>query len=403
MRDGYAALSFTCTKKDCEGASAFAKRVNGRWRLATYGTGLTSQDLIECGFPAPIAEEFAEELLGEKNGIAAEARKHITESGSIWGYGLGLSAANALAESGESVAHPAASTATVDSAAAPLDPGADKRSAVKGEGHTVPKIRAITLEASKLVLPPARSSDVADGNTVSPAIPEGVASKLRETLGATTQSEWIAANYEKELLVGRETVHYGPSRRGSRYADLEFGIGFSNVYTLDCEKRQFLRTKSIKWSDGSVQDMPTGDQWWPLKPSTTEMNAVYDAICPQLLTAVSVPSPQVNSESVAEKDGAAVTGAVLAADRLEVKDGSALTGKIVEGKVTFKSSLGNIEISVEEIRSFADGKLHLADGTVLTGAFAGGSIEIAASVGTLEVPAKEIVAISQQGQGGGEA
>jgi uncharacterized protein len=58
VRDGYAALSFKCTKNDCEGAPAFAKRVNGRWTLITYGTGLTSQDLIEFGFPARIADEF---------------------------------------------------------------------------------------------------------------------------------------------------------------------------------------------------------------------------------------------------------------------------------------------------------------------------------------------------------
>jgi hypothetical protein len=312
---------------------------------------------------------------------------------------LGLSAANALAESGGSANQKVASSATVDNAAARDDPGEEKSSTVKGSGHTVPKMRAINLEASTLELPPPRSSDVVDEQPVAPASPEEVVSKLRETLGATSQSEWIATHYEKALLVDKETVHYGPSRRGATYADLEFGIGFSNIYTLDCAKRQFLRTKTIKWSDGWVQDMPMGDKWWPLQPSTTEMNAVYEAICPNLLAAVSGAAPQVNSKSVENKEGAAVTGAVLSADRLEVKDGSALSGQIAEGKVSFKSSLGTVEVNVNDIRSFADGKLHLADGTVLTGTFAAGAIEIVAGVGTLKVPTESIVSIVRQGEG----
>lgn len=238
---------------------------------------------------------------GAGAGAAAGAHDTKAANGSVWGSGLGLSAANALAESGGSVAHKVAPSATDHNAAAGVDPGVDKSITAKGGGHTVPKMRAINLEASTLELPPSRSSDVVDERPVAPASPEEVVSKLRETLGTTSQSEWIATHYEKALLVDKETVHYGPSIRGATYADLEFGIGFSNIYTLDCEKRQFLRTKTIKWSDGWVQDMPLGEKWWPLKPSTTEVNAVYEAICPHLLAPVPGASLRVISKSVENK------------------------------------------------------------------------------------------------------
>jgi hypothetical protein len=401
VRDGYAALSFKCTKEDCEGARAFAKRVNGRWSLATYGTGLTPQDLMDFGFPAGIAEEFlGEHVASSGNGNKTVAGAHGSKAGNgeIWDYGVGLVGAAMVADPGNDGARQAGSSATSDNAGARVDPGAEASTKATDGGYTVPKMRSIQLEASKLELPPAPSMVVGGGGIPAPANPEMVSSKLRETLGATTQSEWIATRYEKKLLVDKETVHYGPSRLGTTYADLEFGTEFSNVYTLDCEKRQFLRTKTIKWSDGWVQDMPMGDKWWPLQPSTTEMNAVYDAICPQLLATVSGTLTRVNAEVVESNDGDAVGGGAIRADRLEVKDGSALSGKIAEGKVTFKSSLGTIEVNVNDIQSFADRKLHLADGTVLSGAFAGGMIEIAASVGMLKVPADEIVGIGREGQ-----
>jgi hypothetical protein len=180
VRGGYAALFFKCIKEDCENAPAFVKRVKGRWVLATYGTGLTPQDLIDAGFPARIAEEF----LGEQRATSARTDNggsdaHGTEAadGNLWGYGLGLSAATALSESGQSVTRQEGSSATAGNTAARVDPVPEKSSAVRGGGHTVPKLQPIKLEASKLVLPPAPTMVVGGGGT---------------SLAATGHSEAIA-------------------------------------------------------------------------------------------------------------------------------------------------------------------------------------------------------------------
>jgi hypothetical protein len=95
--------------------------------------------------------------------------------------------------------------------------------------------------------------------------------------------------------------------------------------------------------------------------------------------------------------GTPVQGGAGQVDRISVKDGSSLSGKVVGGKVPFASSFGEIEVNMDDVRSFADGKLSLADGTVLKGTFGDKEIEIATSVGKLEVDANEVVEIERSG------
>lgn len=85
----------------------------------------------------------------------------------------------------------------------------------------------------------------------------------------------------------------------------------------------------------------------------------------------------------------------MQADIVALSDGSTLVGEIADGKVPFKSSFGEIEVSLANVHGFSGGKLRLADETVLNGAFGKGEIKLATSMGTLNVASEEIVSIER--------
>ena len=64
-----------------------------------------------------------------------------------------------ITEPSNDMAQPIASSTTADSAGERVAPGAENRSSATNRGYSVPKLRAIKLEASKLELPQARGID----------------------------------------------------------------------------------------------------------------------------------------------------------------------------------------------------------------------------------------------------
>ena len=88
------------------------------------------------------------------------------------------------------------------------------------------------------------------------------------------------------LSVDGKTVSYWPSSSGSKkeaYFQVE-GKGYRNTYKLDCAGRRFLWTENLDLATGAPTDNAVGAEWKPLSPKSTTANAVYDAICPTLLS-----------------------------------------------------------------------------------------------------------------------
>jgi hypothetical protein len=94
----------------------------------------------------------------------------------------------------------------------------------------------------------------------------------------------IAASTDGSLMVDDKTVTFSPSAKGAPLVDFTFNDkGYANAYTLDCEKRQFLWTKNVRLTTGEVTSNSAGAEWKPMNPNSAISNAVYNAICQELL------------------------------------------------------------------------------------------------------------------------
>lgn len=112
----------------------------------------------------------------------------------------------------------------------------------------------------------------------------GVMRLLAISLALGLFASGIAASTGGSLVVDGKTVTFGPSEKGAPFADFTFNDkGYANAYTLDCEKRQFLWTKNVRLTTGEVTSNTAGAEWRGLSPSSTVSNAVYNAICADLL------------------------------------------------------------------------------------------------------------------------
>ncbi|MBB1126563.1 hypothetical protein [Thiospirillum jenense] len=65
------------------------------------------------------------------------------------------------------------------------------------------------------------------------------------------------------------------------------------VYLLNCRTKQFLWTKGFNTRTGERIQSTANAQWQPLNNTSTIANAVYHAICPQLLNPVVKQNPPV--------------------------------------------------------------------------------------------------------------
>jgi len=94
-------------------------------------------------------------------------------------------------------------------------------------------------------------------------------------------------------------VNYWPASSESKneaYFQIE-SKGYRNTYKLDCAGRRFLWTENVDLSTGSPTDNALGAEWKPLSPSSTVSNAVYDAICRELLNAADQPEASTTGPS----------------------------------------------------------------------------------------------------------
>lgn len=81
--------------------------------------------------------------------------------------------------------------------------------------------------------------------------------------------------------------------------------------------------------------------------------------------------------------------------RVELADGTVLNGEVSAGTLTFASSLGTVQVPLQDIQSYKDEAATLNDGSVLKGRFGEGAMEISTSRGALKVPAQDVVAIAR--------
>ena len=109
------------------------------------------------------------------------------------------------------------------------------------------------------------------------------------------------------LRVGDKVVSYRPSAHGATQAGFQFDLkGYRNTYTLDCANRRFLWTSNVLLSTAQETGNSAGADWKPLNPDSTISNAVYTAICPQLLAKAASGSVPKSTER--EAAAAADTG-----------------------------------------------------------------------------------------------
>lgn len=104
--------------------------------------------------------------------------------------------------------------------------------------------------------------------------------------------------------------------------------------------------------------------------------------------AASSGSPQSASQENSQ-------GEEVQTDEISVSDGSTLAGNLSGGRVPFESSFGSIEVSVDDVQSYAKDELRLADGSVLKGSFGAGVVTVTTSFGAVEVPLQNIVSITR--------
>lgn len=86
------------------------------------------------------------------------------------------------------------------------------------------------------------------------------------------------------LYADGKSVEYwaGP---GSGVASFRFSMrGFTNTYRIDCASRQFLWVENRNESSGGVTNNNQGAEWKRIDPQSKIASAVYDAICPGILS-----------------------------------------------------------------------------------------------------------------------
>lgn len=59
--------------------------------------------------------------------------------------------------------------------------------------------------------------------------------------------------------------------------------GYRNIYRLDCQGKKYLWTNNIELRTNQETSNTTGAEWKMMSDTSTITNAVYEAICPQLL------------------------------------------------------------------------------------------------------------------------
>ncbi len=103
------------------------------------------------------------------------------------------------------------------------------------------------------------------------------------------------------LVVDGTTITYKPVPEIQQYG-VTFQMdskGYRNIYRLDCQGRKYLWTNNIELRTNQETTNTAGAEWKMMSEKSTITNAVYEAICPQLLgynPADSVPSASENPQ-----------------------------------------------------------------------------------------------------------
>jgi len=105
---------------------------------------------------------------------------------------------------------------------------------------------------------------------------------------------------------------------------------------------------------------------------------------------MSVAGAQTTGQEVPGGRSSAAGNAVA---RVGLKDGSVVTARLVQGELTYKTTFGQIKITISDVASLADGRVNLKDGTRLKGEIVGGEIMIETRFGRHSISVKEIVSI----------
>jgi uncharacterized protein len=116
------------------------------WKRLTPESTL-SNAVYEAACPQLLAS------VGKRKTAAAQSDGTNAANSEVWDYGVGLAGAAMVADPGNDGADQVATSGTADSAGARVDPAAEKSSTATGGGYSVPRMRALNLEASKLELP----------------------------------------------------------------------------------------------------------------------------------------------------------------------------------------------------------------------------------------------------------
>ncbi len=118
------------------------------------------------------------------------------------------------------------------------------------------------LEGRKLVAVQKSSPPVAPPSPAQPA---------PATVGSITVDGTVVA-YQPVPEVKAGTVAFQMESKGYR-----------NIYLLDCLERKYIWAKNIDLRTNQATDNNAGAEWKMMSEKSTVTNAVYDAICPQLL------------------------------------------------------------------------------------------------------------------------
>jgi hypothetical protein len=117
-------------------------------------------------------------------------------------------------------------------------------------------------------------------------------------LSATVNNTGSSSN---TLVIDGTSVTYKPVPEVQPYA-VSFQTeskGYRNIYRLDCQGRTYLWTNNIDLRTNQETTNTAGAEWKMMNENSTITNAVYEAICPQLLgtrPAVSVTAASANPQ-----------------------------------------------------------------------------------------------------------
>ena len=138
------------------------------------------------------------------------------------------------------------------------------------------------------------------------------------------------------LKVDDKNVTYRVSPQGAPTVEFQFdSAGFRNTYSLDCPERRFLWTKNVTLPNGQITDNNKGAEWRPLTESTKVANAVYDAVCPTIQSAVQ-PSAKSSSDVLASSGAQRESNPNVSSGAKSIPNAAASLGSENISKVQYK-------------------------------------------------------------------